>query len=120
MSDAENSNGSARVIGRPFPKGVSGNPGGRPKGVLSHAVRRRLEEDPDLVEKVVDQLFALIVGKGRGRASPAVRLGAIEALRDTTEGKPRQQLEVQDQQSPVLLAALEEMAAARREAPPAE
>jgi hypothetical protein len=30
---AENSGGTVRPIGRPFPPGQSGNPGGRPKGV---------------------------------------------------------------------------------------
>ena len=34
MSDlAENSAGTMSRIGRPFPRGQSGNPGGRPKGV---------------------------------------------------------------------------------------
>lgn len=40
MEDAQNSTESARVIGRPFPKGVSGNPGGRPKGTLKDHVRQ--------------------------------------------------------------------------------
>lgn len=34
---AEDSNGTVRRIGRPFEKGVSGNPGGRPKGVARTA-----------------------------------------------------------------------------------
>jgi len=33
--NAENSVTKQRVIGRPFPKGVSGNPAGKPKGLKS-------------------------------------------------------------------------------------
>ena len=41
MEDATNSTQTAKVIGRPFPKGVSGNPSGRPKGTLKDFVRQR-------------------------------------------------------------------------------
>jgi hypothetical protein len=45
MSDAQNSDGTAaKVVGRPFAKGTSGNPGGRPKG-LSRAARELVGED---------------------------------------------------------------------------
>ncbi len=35
---------TTRIIGRPFPKGVSGNPGGRPKG-LARYVRELVGDD---------------------------------------------------------------------------
>jgi hypothetical protein len=45
VATAENSIETApRVVGRPFPKGVSGNPGGRPAG-LARYVRVRVGED---------------------------------------------------------------------------
>ena len=45
MSGAQNSDGTARrVVGRPFPQGVSGNPSGRPRG-LSRATRELVGED---------------------------------------------------------------------------
>lgn len=46
-NDAENSTKTARVIGRPFPKGVSGNPGGRPKGTLKDYVKQMFIEMTD-------------------------------------------------------------------------
>ena len=45
MSGAQNSDGTARrVVGRPFPQGVSGNPSGRPRG-LSRATRELVGDD---------------------------------------------------------------------------
>jgi hypothetical protein len=39
-----------RIIGRPFEKGQSGNPGGRPEGLsITAAVRRELAEVADLL-----------------------------------------------------------------------
>ena len=34
--NTENSMEITRVVGRPFPKGVSGNPGGRPRGLAAN------------------------------------------------------------------------------------
>jgi hypothetical protein len=42
---AQNSAGTAsRAVGRPFPKGTSGNPGGRPKGLATY-VRELVGDD---------------------------------------------------------------------------
>jgi hypothetical protein len=47
---AENSTASAgRVVGKPFARGTSGNPGGRPKG-LRQAIRQATGNGEDLVE----------------------------------------------------------------------
>jgi hypothetical protein len=47
---AQNSSGSAGKVGRPWPRGVSGNPGGRPKG-FAKATRELVgEEGMKLVE----------------------------------------------------------------------
>jgi len=34
--NTENSMETTRVVGRPFPKGTSGNPGGRPRGLAAY------------------------------------------------------------------------------------
>ena len=45
---------SKRVIGRPFPKGVSGNPAGRPKGkTIKEMVRAHLDDNPEELEDFV-------------------------------------------------------------------
>ena len=49
---AENSDGTVRRIGRPFPPGQSGNPGGRPKGV-ARAFRDALGGSPALLAQVL-------------------------------------------------------------------
>jgi hypothetical protein len=51
-----------RVIGRPFPKGVSGNPAGRPKRkTLTELIHEKLDKTPDgwdnLVKLVLVQVF---------------------------------------------------------------
>jgi hypothetical protein len=48
---ADNSIPQRRVIGRPFPPGVSGNPGGAPKG-LAEVRRMAQERSPRAVERL--------------------------------------------------------------------
>jgi hypothetical protein len=42
-----------------FPKGTSGNPGGRPRGIvhLAARIKRRLDEDPEQAERIIDALL---------------------------------------------------------------
>jgi hypothetical protein len=73
---------------RPFQKGQSGNPAGRPKNVLTRALRTKLEEaesgEPGArtnAEVLADKLFDLALS------------GNVEALKicfDRLEGRPRQ------------------------------
>jgi hypothetical protein len=75
---------------KPFPKGVSGNPGGRPKTAhISEALRRALEEGE--AEQLASILLALATGKKRGSA---VQIAALREIADRTEGKARQSIEV--------------------------
>jgi hypothetical protein len=83
MSGAQNSDGTARrVVGRPFPQGVSGNPSGRPRG-LSRATRELVGDDgmalvklwwsiaQDLMQRTSDRLVAsrLLADRGWGKAA---------------------------------------------------
>ena len=45
----------AKPVGRPFPKGVSGNPGGRPKG-LAKRIRAETRDGEELVEVMLSVL----------------------------------------------------------------
>jgi hypothetical protein len=68
---AQNSTETApRVVGRPFPKGVSGNPGGRPKGL----VRLICEQTDDGLEVAEFMLGVL-------RDGNAARRDRIEAAK---------------------------------------
>jgi hypothetical protein len=75
---AENSEGTVRRIGKPFPRGVSGNPGGRPKGI-ARTVRERCGGGPT---KLVDGLLAIAEGEGlNGKpVREADRIRAYELL----------------------------------------
>lgn len=64
-SNTENINAEKQqktVIGRPFPKGVSGNPAGRPKRkTLTELIHQKLDDTPDgwnkLVALVLTEIF---------------------------------------------------------------
>jgi hypothetical protein len=80
-----NSGGSA--FGRPFPKGTSGNPTGRPKGMaaLSQRIRRETKEGKVIVDVLLDRML-----HGRGDRS---RIEAAALLLAYAYGKPTQPLE---------------------------
>ena len=88
MSEERELTGRERSIAnlKPFPKGVSGNPSGRPKNVLSKAIRKKLEEveegqDKSVAERITDKLAELALGGN---------IEAIKLLGDRSEGRPRQ------------------------------
>lgn len=59
QDDAQNQQEKQRVVGKPFEKGKSGNPGGRPKGSVSITtiLRRKLTEGD--AETVANNLLSL-------------------------------------------------------------
>lgn len=93
---------------KPWPKGVSGNPGGRPKQkLISDALRDGLAECIERGDKTGAMLIAdAIMGK-------AIKgdVGAAIFVRDSTEGKPVQAVKVEakmDEATALRLADLAE------------
>ena len=80
---AENSK-PARVRGRPFVKGVSANPGGRPKGVaeVQELARQHTQTAIDALVKIAES--------GKSESAQAM---AAQALLDRGWGKPTQPVE---------------------------
>jgi hypothetical protein len=87
--DAQNSDETAakRVIGRPFPKGTSGNPGGRPKKrLIDEVLEELLLTDDSAVAQTV--AAALLKKAKRGDVK------AIQLLAERVQGKPRQAVQL--------------------------
>ena len=75
-----------RGPGRPFVKGQSGNPGGRPRGLV-RAVREQTRDGEELVA------FMLTVFRGENDAKLRDRIDAATWLADRGFGKPLQAME---------------------------
>jgi hypothetical protein len=83
MSEAENSAPSARrVVGRPFPKGQTGNAGGRPKAEHDVVAIAR-EKGPDAIRTLAEIML-------NTKASDNARVGAANSLLERGFGKPTQ------------------------------
>ncbi len=68
--------------GRPFPKGVSGNPGGRPK-VLGDVQELAREQSPQAINTLAKIM-------NDEKTPPTARVAAANALLDRGYGKPTQ------------------------------
>jgi Family of unknown function (DUF5681) len=76
--------GNSMTIGKPFQKGQSGNPGGRPEVVAE--VRELAREH---TSKAVETLVSIMTNQ---KAAPAARVSAANALLDRGYGKPPQHI----------------------------
>lgn len=71
---------------RPFKKGQSGNPGGRPKNLISDASRDWLKR----IDERTGRTNAELVAEAQGKVALEGDTGSYCAIRDTTEGRPAQ------------------------------
>jgi len=87
MSAANSEKSVTKPIGRPFVKGQSGNPSGRPKSALvSEAYRAKLASgDPTVAERLADMM---------ARRALKGDVAAAKELTDRAEGKARQAVEL--------------------------
>jgi hypothetical protein len=84
--DTENMNDHSKVVvGRPFPPGVSGNPGGRPK-----EVREVIDLARSHSPAAVETLASIMRNE---EAPPAARIAAANAILDRAYGRPKETLE---------------------------
>ena len=89
---AENSTAATTIVGRPFPKGTSGNPGGRPRGLASYVREQTLDG-----EELVDFMLSVMRGEKVGGLKPTMnnRMEATTWLADRGFGKSLQQSRVE-------------------------
>lgn len=75
------------MVGRPFQKGVSGNPGGKPK-LPEDIVALARSASPAILQRLID--FAT----GKRDCEPQVQIRAAEAVLNRAWGTPRQSVDV--------------------------
>jgi hypothetical protein len=79
---------TGKTVGRPFPKGKSGNPGGRSRAITNLGVEARKYADLAL-----ETLVQVCTGKLKS-VTPRDRVAAANALLDRGFGKPTQALDL--------------------------
>lgn len=87
---------------KPWPKGVSGNPGGRPKGDLSSEIARAVfENNPEAVYHAMARalmrgnarVFAVLADRAYGKVKDQVEVDVSEAIVERLEAGRRRVLE---------------------------
>src|SRR6476620_2290028 len=86
------------TIGKPFKKGQSGNPGGRPK-IVAEVKELAREHTAQAIQTIVSIMT-------NPKSAPAARVSAANALRDRGYGKPPQH--ITGEGGPVYVACLPE------------
>jgi hypothetical protein len=81
---------TTRVVGGPFPKGISGNPGGRPRGLTAY-----VRDNTDGGSEVVGLMVSVMRGDVIGGQVPRIRdrMDAATWLADRAFGKAVAQVE---------------------------
>jgi hypothetical protein len=83
---AQSSAGTAKVVGRPFPRGTSGNPSGRPRG-LTRRVRELVGDGEAIIQFLIDTMNDPTVRRRD-------RLDAARMLFDRGWGRPLQAVDL--------------------------
>jgi hypothetical protein len=87
LNIAENSN---KTVGRPFEKGTSGNPGGRPRGLAAY-VRESIGNEQEMVDLMTAIMREVAIDGTKPRIKD--RMDATSWIADRAFGKPTTQIE---------------------------
>lgn len=93
---------AARVVGRPFPPGVSGNPGGRPKG-LARYVRELVGDDG---RRIADFMLAVLEDESERIET---RMQAANWLADRGFGRAHVPVDVKEPEKPAQIVFQDEV-----------
>lgn len=86
--------GKPRGKGRPFQKGQSGNPGGKPKSADTVEARKVVADVKALAREYTAEAIDTLRNVMRdAKAPPAARIGAASTLLDRGHGKPPQTID---------------------------
>jgi hypothetical protein len=99
---------SPRVIGRPFVPGMSGNPGGRPKGLAGY-VRKLVGEDG---RRVADFMLSVLEDE---RERTEVRMEAARWLADRGFGRAHVPVEAKQPEEPETIIIVSPIMSALKE-----
>jgi hypothetical protein len=92
----ETTNVSKRPRGRPFKRGLSGNPGGRPKRADTIEEHKIIADVKAAAREMTPEaLSTLQTVMNDPKAPPAARVGAATAVLDRGWGRPTQSIEGQ-------------------------
>lgn len=82
---SENRSAKKQQVGRPFKKGQSGNPKGRPKGTfsLTTELKKQLAENPSAKEAIIERVLDMAVDGD---------LDAVKMVWERTDGRPKQEV----------------------------
>jgi hypothetical protein len=91
---------------KPWPKGVSGNPGGRPKSKpLTEELERLLEQKPP---KGKGETWAALIAQALVVKASKGDVRAISELANRLEGKPLQAIEIDENANTTLAERIEQ------------
>jgi hypothetical protein len=90
-----NNSEAQQMRGRPFPKGVCPNPGGRPKGAKTNPIKLAQRDVKAMAQELSSKAMAALEAVlDNPKASPSAIVSAATAILDRACGRPAQSVDV--------------------------
>lgn len=101
MENQQENSENQKIVGRPFSKGVSGNPNGRPKDTPEKKLEKRVLKElisnyQQKLAEALPKIEPVLVAKAMAGDVPA-----IKELHDRVMGKPQQKTDITSGGKPV-------------------